>query len=58
MEILIIYMNCPDSVGKRNYHIVGGFSKLFKYAIRNYNLNEILTYADLRFTNIEECIFE
>jgi len=33
------------------YHVVGGFSKLFKYFERNYEWNKIITYADLRWSN-------
>lgn len=37
--------------GLLGYTIVGGFSKLLKYAIRNYDISDIITYADLRFTD-------
>jgi hypothetical protein len=33
------------------YSIPGGFSKLLSYAIKNYNIKEVLTYADLRWTD-------
>jgi hypothetical protein len=29
--------------------VVGGFSKLFNFFIKNYDLDSCLTYADLRF---------
>jgi len=31
---------------KLNTNVVGGASKLFKYFLKNYNLSEIITYAD------------
>lgn len=31
---------------KLNTSVVGGFDKLFKYFIRNYNPKNILTYSD------------
>jgi hypothetical protein len=34
-----------------NYIVPGGFSKLFKYFIRNYDYKEIITYADRRWSN-------
>jgi hypothetical protein len=30
------------------YNIVGGASKLFKYFVRNYNPNRVITYSDIR----------
>jgi len=36
---------------KLNTIIVGGASKLFKYFIRNYNPNSIITYSDRRYFN-------
>lgn len=32
------------------YSIIGGFSKLLKYAIKNYNIELLYTYADFRWT--------
>lgn len=36
--------------------VIGGFSKLFKNAIKNFN-NDIVSYADLRFTSINSNIY-
>lgn len=36
---------------KKNHLIIGGASKLFKYFINNYLFSEIITYADLRYSN-------
>jgi hypothetical protein len=33
------------------YGIVGGAEKLFKYFIKNYNPNNIITYSDRRYFN-------
>lgn len=33
--------------------VVGGFSKLLKYAIVAYDLNDIVTYADLRWSSLD-----
>lgn len=44
--------------GKLNFTIVGGFSKLLKYAIKNYPIKEIITYADLRFTSYENNVYD
>ncbi len=35
----------------KNYNIVGGFSKLLKYFLKNYNYTSIVTYCDIRFFN-------
>lgn len=35
---------------KLNFNIIGGFSKLLKYFIKNYNPKEILSYADRRWS--------
>lgn len=35
---------------QNGYNVVGGFSKLFKYFERNYEWNNIITYADLRWS--------
>lgn len=34
-----------------NTSVIGGFSKLLKYAINKYNIKEIITYADRRITS-------
>lgn len=34
-----------------NLHVVGAFSKLFKYFERNYEWNRLITYADKRWSN-------
>ena len=36
---------------KNNYNIIGGASKLFKYFIREYNPDEVITFADRRWLN-------
>ena len=36
---------------KLNTNVIGGASKLFKYFIKNYNPNEIITYADRSHSN-------
>jgi len=38
---------------KKGYQIIGGASKLFKYFIRNYNPESIITYADIRYSKGE-----
>ena len=38
---------------KRNYTIVGGASKLWKYFVNKYNPNSVITYANRRFSNGE-----
>ena len=43
--------------GKLNTTIIGGFSKLLKYAINNYDIKEIITYADLRFTRQNQNVY-
>lgn len=37
---------------KINFNIIGSFSKLLKYFIRNYSPKEIITYADCRWSGI------
>lgn len=37
---------------KINTNVVGGFSKLFKYFIKNFEFNKIITYADIRWSGI------
>jgi hypothetical protein len=32
---------------KLNYSVIGGASKLFKYFVNNYDVNRIISYADL-----------
>lgn len=44
------YFNLNRLSTKSNLQIVGGVSKLFKYFIRNYNPENIITYADRRFS--------
>lgn len=34
---------------KRNYNVVGGFSKMFNYFVNKYNVKNCLSYANLRF---------
>jgi len=44
-----------------NYQVPGAFSKLFKYFVDNYEFNEIITYADRRWSTgnlYEKCGFE
>ena len=36
---------------KRNYTVVGGASKLWKYFVNKYNPNSVITYANRRFSN-------
>jgi len=36
---------------QREFNVVGGFSKLFKYFERNYEWNKIVTYADRRWSD-------
>ena len=36
---------------KQGYNIIGGASKLFKHFIKNNNPNEIISYADRRWSN-------
>ena len=36
---------------KLNTNVLGGASKLFKYFINNYNIEEIITYADRSYSN-------
>lgn len=37
--------------------VMGGFSKILSYFIKSYNPEEILTYADLRFTNEDDNVY-
>lgn len=39
---------------KTNLQVVGGFSKLFKFFIKNYNPEQIITFADLRWSNYKQ----
>ena len=43
--------------GKLGYTIVGGFGKLLKYAISNYDIEKIITYADLRWTSRDNNVY-
>ena len=36
---------------KRNYTVIGGASKLWKYFVNKYNPNSVITYANRRFSN-------
>lgn len=36
---------------KLNFSIIGGFSKLLNYYIKNYNFNKLITYADISHSN-------
>lgn len=38
-------------VSKIGYQVVGGFSKLFKYFVKNYDYERIVTFADLRWSS-------
>ena len=40
-----------------NTSVVGGFSKLLKYFTRNYDYNRIITYADLRYSKINDNVY-
>ena len=35
-----------------NFNVVGGFSKIMKYFMKKYNPNELITYADIRWSGI------
>ena len=37
---------------KLNYNVVGGASKLFKYALKTYEFNHIISFADRRWTSV------
>jgi len=39
-------------------NVVGGFSKMLKYAIRNYEINYIKTFADLRWSSLEKNVYD
>jgi hypothetical protein len=39
-------------------NVVGGFSKMLKYAIKNYDINHIKTFADLRWSDFENNVYE
>lgn len=43
---------------KNNYTIIGGFSKLIKYFIKNYNPDSITTYIDLDWSNMMNNVYE
>jgi len=38
-------------------NVVGGFSKLLKYAINNYDIKKIITYADLRWSDSKKNVY-
>jgi len=42
---------------KRKYNILGGFGKLLKSAINQYNLKRIITYADIRFSSYDDNLY-
>jgi hypothetical protein len=44
------FFNLSRFCNKINTHVIGGASKLLKYFIKTYNPHEIITYADLRFS--------
>lgn len=52
------YYELSRYAGLLDYTVVGGFSKLLKYAINNYNIEHIITYADLRWTKFENNVYE
>jgi hypothetical protein len=39
-------------------NVIGSFAKLMKYALNKFNIESIITYADLRWSNIESNIYE
>jgi hypothetical protein len=39
------------------YNIVGGFSKVLKYTLDNYNIKQLYTYADLRWTAFDNNVY-
>ncbi len=41
-------------VSKTNYQVVGGFSKLFKHFLKNYDYQRIVTFADLRWSSYNQ----
>jgi len=43
---------------KRKYNVVGGFSKLLSYFKKNYEFDNITTYADLRYSSFEGNLYE
>jgi len=43
---------------KRKYNVVGGFSKLLSYFKKNYEFDNIITYADLRYSSFEGNLYE
>lgn len=42
---------------KLEYNIVGGFSKLLSYFKKNYIFNELITYGDLSFVDIDNNVY-
>jgi len=41
-----------------NYIVIGSFGKLLKYFERNYEYNSIITYADLRWSSLENNVYK
>jgi hypothetical protein len=41
----------------KNHTIVGGFSKMLKFAIKKYDFKYLQTYADRRFSSIHNLIY-
>jgi hypothetical protein len=39
-------------------NVIGGFSKMLKYAINNYDISYIKTFADLRWSDFESNVYE
>ena len=39
-------------------NVIGGFGKLLKFAINDLHIKKILTYADLRYSTLENNIYE
>ena len=38
-------------------HVIGGFSKLFKHALKNFNIDYVKTYADLRWSSFDSNVY-
>lgn len=41
-----------------NSSVIGGFSKLLKHAIKNLNPNEIIAFADFRYTHVNNIMYQ
>ena len=39
------------------YLIVGGFSKILSFSLKNYKIEEIFTYADLRWSDVKDNVY-